>query len=270
MAYQCKIVADSVSPAGKRLTTMVVTYPRFVHAELMTHRMFSRNSSSSRAIPIEKMIEQVLTDPVIPVKWGKNQKGMQAKEVLSAFDAGAAEHAWLLARDAAVQKAEMLNGLGVHKQLVNRLLEPWMWITVLLSSTEWANWFQLRCHPDAEDNLQKIAYMTLDAYKTSQPVERWVHLPFYNEEKDHDIQIGHLRNVCTARCARVSYLTHDGVRDPQRDIDLACQLMGGSGGIGHWSPFEHVADALPDPRVRSGNFIGWQQYRSVMDPKFIR
>lgn len=128
MSYEAKILLDSVSLEGNRLTTFQITYPRFVHSELMTHRMFSRNSASSRAIPISKMIEQVRTNPVLPVEWGKNQKGMQALAALNEFDAHSAEKIWLDARDLAVQFAERLDFTKVHKQITNRLLEPWMWI----------------------------------------------------------------------------------------------------------------------------------------------
>lgn len=255
--YQCKILADSVH--STRLTTFEITYPRFVHSELMTHRMFSRNSASSRAIPIKKMIENVINDPVMPVWWGRNQAGMQANEELEGQELLRAKDKWLQARDLAVDEASDLSLLGVHKQIVNRLLEPWMWITVIVSATEWSNFFALRCHPDAQPEIQKIAYMMQELYQTNSPIERKVHLPLLQptEEYTSDYSIEEWKQICTGRCARVSYLTHDGKHDPQADIDL-CKRLAESG---HWSPFEHVAVASSSPSFWSGNFRGWHQYR---------
>jgi len=139
-----KIVADSVNPQGDRITTFLLTYPRFIHGELMTHRMFSRNSASSRAIPFKKMIEMVEEDPFIPIAWQKDHKGMQGTEYLD-FKVPSCEGEWLRARSQAVRFAKELNTHGVTKQLCNRLLEPFMWHTVLVTATEWDNFFELRC-----------------------------------------------------------------------------------------------------------------------------
>lgn len=287
MAYGCRIEADSVSPAGKRITTFVVTYPRFVHAELMTHRVFSRNSSSSRAIPVEKMIEQVERDPAMPVWWGKNQKGMQAHEQLSDVPVAtgdgpemlsalaAAKRKWLVARDEAVYWAKELLALGLHKQVANRLLEPWMWITVVVTATEWDGWFRLRAPASgpmdpafpAQPELQQIAVMMRDEYAASRPQECLVHLPFAQLKDQAELDnIADLPKICVGRCARVSYLTHDGRRDPAADVELFERLQV----AGHWSPFEHVAYASLDARRRSGNFFGWRQLREELDPHFIR
>ena len=259
MGYACRIVADSISAAGKRITTLEVTYPRFVHAELLTHRMLSRNSSSSRAIPVAKLMEQVTEDPAMPVYWGKNQRGMQAAEELTGYDRILAKQEWMLARDRAVEAAEVLVTLGLHKQIVNRLLEPWMYITVLVTATEWANFFKLRCHRDAQPEIRKIAEMMRDAVEDSSPhllpTGHW-HLPFNDIEDEDDAKM-----VCVARCARVSYMTHDGQHDPARDILLAAQLAES----GHWSPFEHVAQALSSPDERCANFYGWRQLRADME-----
>lgn len=158
---QARIVADSVNDFGNRLTTMVVTFPRFILAELNTHRLFSRNSASSRAIPFKKMVESVKTNPFVPIAWQKDHSGMQGTQYFSELDekttrlstldspmtiVDTCNKAWLLARDRAVEIAELLNNdLGVTKQLVNRLLEPFMWHTVLITSSEWENFFELRC-----------------------------------------------------------------------------------------------------------------------------
>src|SRR5680860_1478525 len=246
MAYEARIEADSISPLGVRLTTFVVTYPRFIHSEMMTHRVFSRNSSSSRAIPHHKLLEQVEKDPVIPVYWGKNQSGMQAKEELSHEEQQLAISAWIHGRDAAISESK-------------RLLEPWMWITVIISATEWDNFFRLRCHVDAQPEIQKIAGMMRDLYMGIVPKllhpGQW-HLTFVPNYEICDIATA--RDLSAARCARVSYLTHDGQHDPEKDLKLAKRLHES----GHMSPFEHQATPVNDARaIPAGNFDGWHQYR---------
>ena len=144
---EAKIVADSKNEQGDRITTYLLTYPRFIHSELMTHRVFSRNSASSRAIPFEKMVKMVEEDPFIPLVWQKDHKGMQGNEYLTdKMDVQRAEHRWLIARTNAIEQAKVLSeGVGVTKQLCNRILEPFMWHTVLLTATEFSNFFKLRC-----------------------------------------------------------------------------------------------------------------------------
>lgn len=291
MAYQIRIERDSINTHGDRLTTWVLTYPRFVHAELMTHRLFSRNSSSSRAIPTAKLIEQVMTDPVMPVWWGKNQAGMQAREELSdqpvrALNGGAilhyvpkaaAQRTWLHARDEAVKHVQELLRIGLHKQIANRILEPWMWITVIVSATEFENWFWQRDHKDAQPEIAVVASEMYKLYKVNEPAllkpGAW-HLPF-TTLADHSDEVvlssgtyrtDMLRKISTGRCARVSYLTHEGKRDPYEDVGLHDRLASthDSGDPGHYSPFEHPAMAL-DKSERWGNFVGWKQYRKFFD-----
>jgi thymidylate synthase ThyX len=281
LPWSTRILLDSVAPCGKRLTTWELTYPRFVHSEYMTHRLFSRNAASSRAIPIEKVIERVLHEPAMPYYWGKNQKGMQAAEELEAAEKRAALDEWLAARDSAVAHAQKLMAMGVHKQIVNRLLEPFVWITVICTATEFGNWFHLRTHPDAQPEIRVIAQMMVDVYYKHPPTPlkagEW-HMPLIRREDRADIcrllegQLPAapqsveeaLKRISVARCARISYLTHDGVRDIQKDLDLYDRLVNGSGGAGHWSPFEHVAMALDEP-LPSGNFIGWKQFRKCFE-----
>ena len=155
---EAKIIADSISPQGKRITTYLLTYPRFIHAELMTHRLFSRNSASSRAIPFEKMVKMVEEDPFIPIAWQKDHKGMQGTEYFTNerisnyseyLDGNEVvyqlEEEWLEARNCAIEQAKNMNQLGLTKQICNRLLEPFMWHTVLVTATEYDNFFELRC-----------------------------------------------------------------------------------------------------------------------------
>ena len=149
---EAKIIADSLGPNEDRLTTFIVTFPRIILAEFNTHRMFSRNSASSRAIPFAKMVESVKENPFIPIAWQKDHKGMQGTEYLSEVpskvsDKDFAIDMWLEARDAAVNNAKILNDTGVTKQLCNRLLEPFMWHTVIITSGKEGleNFFNLRC-----------------------------------------------------------------------------------------------------------------------------
>lgn len=262
MAYHAEVLIDSVNPAGQRLTTFVLRFPRFVLSEFNTHRMFSRNASSSRAIPTTKLMQQLREDPVLPVEWGRNQSGMQARTVLDPDAARAAEEQWLKARDAALAHAEQLREIGVHKQIVNRVLEPWMWTSVIVSSTTYDNFFTLRCHPDAQPEIKRLADLMRAAFGASTPVPRqagdW-HLPFVGPDDDA-LSIQERQQVSVARCARVSYLTHVGTRDIDADKRLYRQLLE----AGHWSPFEHVAQAAADT-TRFNNFSGWQAYRHQME-----
>jgi thymidylate synthase ThyX len=249
MAYDVKILADSVSPAGHRLTTFQVTFPRIVLAEVNTHRMLARNSASSRAIPVEKRVVAVENDPFVPEQFGKNQKGMQADVALEQHEAVKARDTWLDAKDSAIEQAKRLAMLGVHKQLANRLLEPFAWHTAILTATDWSNFFNLRCHKDAQPEFSKAAHMMRDLYEDGKPRElkvgQW-HLPFIRDEddgpyvNDRDIDSVDWERWCrisVARCARVSYLTQDGRRDHEEDLKLFDRLVGSA----HLSPLEHSA-----------------------------
>lgn len=267
--YSTRVMTDSLAPCGKRLTTWELTYPRFVHAELMTHRLFSRNSASSRAIPTEKLMARVREDPALPQWWGRNQSGMQANEELDGPARAEAERLWLSARDQMLAAVEQLGRVGLHKQLANRLIEPWMFITVLVSATEYSNWFHLRNHRMAQPEIAWVARAMWSQYQTHQPTEvpenGW-HLPLVQPQELPSFDETTAKKVSVGRCARVSYLTHEGVRDPDKDVELHDRLCAGpsTGEPGHWSPFEHVARALAEPR-RSGNFFGWSQYRKEFE-----
>jgi hypothetical protein len=259
MSYEAKVILDSVGPNGARLTTMECEYPRFIHSEMLTHRAFSRNSASSRAIPFAKMIERVTTDPVIPIRWGSEAKGMQQGSELGEDVAWWCEQSWLAARDDAVMRAQALHDAGLHKSICNRVVEPWMHIRVIITATSWLNFFRQRCHPDAEPHMQKIAYLIREAYDGSTPVARDWHRPYVDEAEG--LSVVELCQVSAARCARVSYLTHDGVKNWRKDLELFAKLVNGSG-FGHWSPMEHVGFAQPEGQFRrSGNFRGWMQWR---------
>jgi thymidylate synthase ThyX len=262
VAYSARVLLDSVSPAGMRLTTLEVTFPRFVLAEFNTHRNFSRNSASSRAIPTSKLIERVQSDPAMPLEWGRNKPGMSASDALTGDDAEAAKRVWLQARDSAAEHARRLMELNVHKQELNRILEPFLWHTVIVSATEWENFFDLRCAPNAQPELRAAALLMREALRESaaRPLDygQW-HTPLIApDEESLDLEIR--RRVSVARCARVSYLTHEGIRAIERDLELYERLRGDR----HLSPFEHVATPSLDERFHA-NFRGWVQMRREVE-----
>lgn len=300
MTIKAQVIADSVSEAGIRLTTLQLRYPKFIHFEFMTHRTFSRNASSSRAIPVERLIRDVLDDPVYPSSWGKNQPGMQAREehgehfrmlCIGETDWLARvmgpRQAWDEARSRAVDAAQCFARAGYHKQIVNRLLEPFCHINVVVTATEWDNFFSIRCHLDAQPEMRELAEKMRDAMKENKPIPirhgDW-HLPYadrigqlddLNEEKPGTNNLDMRLKCSVARCARVSYLTQDGKKPSvESDVDLYNRLVGAV--PLHASPAEH--QATPDKRTTMtvsgwlqpmlhGNFRGWIQHRKQLEEK---
>jgi hypothetical protein len=255
--------------------TLELRYQRFIHAEFMTHRQFSRNASSSRAIPVAKLIEQVRNDPAMPIHWGKNQPGMQANtEVDGDVKLGAIAE-WRRAAMSAADYAEVLSGdMQLHKQIANRILEPYMFMSVVVTATEWDNFFELRCHPDAQPDIQELAYCMAAAmsscktvYRKAAPfsyddAESW-HLPYVTDEERSLYRPKLLIAASAARCARVSYLKHDGTTSSiAEDLKLFHRLVGSA--PMHASPIEHQAYASGHERF--GNFVGWGQFRSCYLP----
>jgi hypothetical protein len=275
MNIEVKILQDSITDGGSRLVTWEWTYPRMIHAEIMTHRALSRNSASSRAIPTRKLRERTLTNPAMHVHWGKNQAGMQASTEID--DTTAAREWWLRGLDLMAEHHTEGECLGLHKQIVNRVIEPWMMITVIVSMTDHANLFHLRRHKDAEPSFQIIASKAWDLFHENTPrycmPGQW-HLPMIDEDDRREcfahgnpdgVAVDLLKKISVGRCARVSYLTHDGRRDLEEDIELHDKLAR-TASMGadpmHASPFEHVAVAVGG-RQRIGNFEGWKQYRKL-------
>ncbi len=256
-----RIITDSLSPSNVRLTTLIARIPRCVLAELNTHRVFSRNSASSRAIPTFKMIEKVDTDPFIPEKWGANGKGMQAHGVLSPEAEIEATRVWLELRDQMVEGAKRLADLGVHKQHVNRVLEPFLWHTVVISSTEWSNFIHLRDNGAADPGIEKTAAAIREVLEANVPRKlnygEW-HLPFV-DERDAGLPLDVLIKLSVARCARVSYETHEGIRDPQKDVELFDSLLKN----GHLSPFEHAARPMVVEEIE--DFVPFVQTRKIAE-----
>ena len=272
-----------------RLTTFLVSYPRFVHAELMTHRVFSRNASSSRAIPVATMIERATKQTAYPVYWGKNQKGMQADEELSPKDIERAKGVWLAAAETAARHAQEMIDIGVHKQIANRLIENFQNIEVVVTSTMWANWYALRNHKDAQPEIQAVARAMLKAHRASVPKllgpGEW-HLPFVGEAERRTLAPDVACKVSAARCARTSYLTHDK-KEPKLDEDagLFGKLMGGD--VVHASPTEHQARMIDESKDRYcdggpgyssvvrtdlGGNLGkdWVQFRKTIPNEVVR
>jgi hypothetical protein len=315
MTIEAKVICDSISPQGIRLITMQLRYPRFIHAEELTHRIIStepegifyeaipdgfmydkdlsRNASSSRAIPVDRMIEDLRRDPAQPVYWGSNKPGMQAGAELEGPELEAVKNLWNISMENSILFAQDMVRLGLHKQIANRILEPWAHINVVVTATEWDNFFALRAHKDAQPEMQALAIAMMIAKHDSNPVllqpGQW-HLPYTTIEDREAIRqicdipnvpgpvsegeiIGGLQRISVARCARVSYLTHDGRKTtPQEDLDLYDRLVGGK--PIHASPAEH--QATPDEYLNTGyinthehgNFRGWQQYRKMIEDKF--
>lgn len=269
-----KIIADSVGYYGgamSRLTTIQLRYPRLVHSELMTHRVFSRNASSSRAIPVAKMIEQVRNDPAAPYVWTTNKPGMQGDVVTDPELIAKYDQMWIEAANQAADNAEVLMGEGLHKQVVNRILEPFQWISVIVTATEWANWFELRNHKDADPTIKRLAEVMLAAMEASTPKHleagEW-HLPYVSKEEKSALPIATLVKISAARCARVSYLTHDGeFPDVDKDIALYERLVGSR--PLHASPIEHQARVINlnnDEIGLNGNFSPlWVQHRKLLE-----
>jgi hypothetical protein len=281
LQIKAEIICDSVSTIGVRITTMVLTYPRYIHAELMTHRVFSRNAASSRAIPVKKLIRAVADHPVIPISWGSNKPGMQAGEDISGFKKWLANATWTGHRYFSLTCARILsNWCGVHKQHANRLLEAHSHIKVLVTSTKWANFIALRYHKDAQPEMRLLAKAISEALDMSYPIKletgQW-HLPFIssgdiaavrgtlgNPNKGGQLPRDALQLISAARCARISFTTFDRKRpDTYGDLELGKMLV--SQTPLHASPLEH--QATPDISSNSmhlwGNFHGWIQYRKM-------
>lgn len=253
------IIADSISPDGKRITTFELVYPRYIHSELMTHRVFSRNASSSRATPLSVTLDEVRNDPVFFDYVGKNKSGMVAGEKLTDYENHVFQEQWTRLGTMVADFVENLSkDFNIHKQTLNRALEPWLRIRTLVTATDWDNWFALRIAPDAQPEIRSLALAMKEAMNESKPAKTDIHLPYITaaELADEDVNLLTWVKVSVARCARVSYARHDGKEnDTSVDVELHNRLLKG----GHFSPFEHVARPCEG---RHANFNGWQSYRN--------
>ncbi len=296
-----RILADSVSPDGVRMTTFEIEYPRFILAELNTHRMLSKNSASSRAIPVKTMHEHMGQTPAQPVHWGKNQPGMQANVELVDNDLADAKFMWQRAQQDAMHWAsQMAERVGLHKQVANRITEPWMIMKTVISGTEWANFWWLRAHADAQPEIHELAVKMFAAYNASNPQAlqpgEW-HVPYvrtdrsiidnslcYYDNNGDDLDAEEARVISASCCAQVSYRKNDDSYEKAHKIFR--QLIESQ--PCHASPVEHQATpmeswayetAQDDPQhlrnygythmtmdgeLWSGNLRGWIQHRKLI------
>lgn len=281
-----KILADSINPAGKRITSWLLTYPRFIHSEFMTHRVFSRNAASSRAIPLATMIKNIEDQTAQPELWARNDKGMQGN--IEVEDPTRARDLWLCAGSEMISYVKQMNDeTPLHKAILNRLIEPWSHITVLATATDHGNFFALRAHPDAMPEFQVLAYRMLAQYLEHPATQlKWGewHIPefentgramgyrgqSFDDTGDPARSEAERIQIATGRCARLSYLTQDGAHDPLKDIELHDRLLAS----GHMSPFEHCACAhrfdgpfeYPWSNFdQCGQASEWRQYRKQFE-----
>lgn len=291
MPITAKVVADSISPDGVRLTTLHLHYPRFILAEMNTHRAFSRNARSTRAVPTSKLIDEVMNDPVIPLKWGINKPGMASTEIADEETARLLEASWRAGAREAAYRAKHLFDTGLHKQWAGRVLEPYMWVDQLVSSTDWANFFELRDEVGAQPEIDELAKQIRIAMDESVPAQlnpgQW-HLP-YIEDYDYRDAALHLaqdsrsfteddvleciKKISVARCARLTIKPFDGDGSIEKELKRY-ELLMVSRPV-HASPAEHIAtpDYAEDIEVgedylsqwanphEHGNFYGWRQFR---------
>lgn len=265
---KAKIILDSEFN-GYRLTTMELNIPRFILAELTRHRVFSFSVSSSRAIPVRKMIENLKENHFIPQYWGQNQEGMIANKEIEPELREEAIKEWENAFNNALQSAWNLINLGVHKQITNRLLEPFSYCKVLITGTEWDNFFNLRCSKYAQPEMEELANKMKNAYLNSEPVKRHIHLPFVygdtnlgSNEKDilKKHSLNKLYRLSSARCARISYLNHNNEYSIDKDLELANKLIT----LHHHSPQEHCCISSLD-KLSWRNLKGWLQFRVMLE-----
>jgi hypothetical protein len=293
-----KVLADSVSPTGQRMTTLEIEYPRFILAELNTHRMLSKNSASSRAIPVKTMHQHMRENPAQPVHWGKNQAGMQAKEELVENNLADVKFMWQRAQQDAMHWAyQMSERAGLHKQVANRITEPWMLMKTVISGTEWTNFFWLRDHPDAQPEIAVLAHKMRVAVDESNPVElqpgEW-HLPYvvaaryvptgelqYFDQEFNRLTLEQARVISASCCAQVSYRKNDDTLEKATKIFK--QLIESE--PCHASPVEHQATPMDTKSMCafepatweegvthvsangdlwSGNLRGWIQHRKLI------
>lgn len=290
-----KVLADSTSSeTGQRIVTFELEYPRIIHSENMTHRVASKNSASTRAVPTPKAVEHVRNNTFMPVWWGKNQSGMSAREELNApvIINGVSltrEEAWLQLRDVTCQYVEAFHEAGYHKQIIARPLEVFSIHKIVYTATDYSNFFWLRDHEDAQPEIQVLAREMKAAYQSSITtllnLGDW-HTPYYKngywrEVGDTKVDAyGYTRDqalkISTSMCAQVSYRVGDATIEKADNIYV--KLMGGD--VVHASPLEHQASPTPatvpwtdipgvthidkQGRIWSGNLCNWIQHRQLI------
>jgi hypothetical protein len=289
VSITAKIIAYSKAPSGQLIVTFELEYPRFIHGELMTHRLFSRNAASSRAIPVATIIDQVYNNPAMPIHWGANQAGMQAKSELTSIRKKAAKKLWKIAAKAACRVATAMTRIGLHKQVANRILEPFQTMKTVVTATCFENWFWLRDHADAQPEIRALAVAMLNELDSQEPARLsyndW-HMPYFGEGywlEGCGIPLQDALAISSSCCAQVSFRKLDDTLDKARMI--YARLVESE--PVHASPFEHQAKPMPfdffchdcqtavdwpegathvdrDGNFWSGNFLGWIQHRQLI------
>lgn len=268
-----KIIKHSITEWGQEILTFELEYPRIIHSELLTHKILSKSSASSRAIPILTMIKAVWNKPAAPVSWGKNQSGMSAKENLTGWRLFAAKKIWNLASKFSCFFSFILAKIGVHKQIANRLTEPSSFIKVLVTGTNFENWYKLRDHKDADPTICQLAANMKKAHIKSKPkllkFGEW-HLPYVDDD-GQCLDIESKLKLSASLCAQTSYRKAD--HSLEKAFRIYDRLIDSE--PAHFSPMEHQATPLYNDnessiffthkdklgRLWSGNFCGWGQYR---------
>jgi hypothetical protein len=265
-----KVICDSVAPHGGRLTTLQLHFPRFILAQFNTYGSIAKNARSSRAVPVEKIIAEAMNNPVVPVRWGRRERGMVAGVLMTETDAEWCFSRWMDARDSAVTTASHMNSFGAAKEVVNRLLEPWMWVDVVATATlgAWSHYLNQRCAHDAQPEHQELARSIGRAIRDSVPrgIGYWEwHLPYLTDEEwesthGNGLELAKKLAASVRRVRRVSYAPFDGQIDtPESDRAKHDE----SRDAGHWSCFEHQGEPFIDYDRRSGRMTGWMEYRQT-------
>ena len=258
-----KVIADSINWTGYRVTTLELEYPRYIHSELLTHRVFSRNAASSRAIPVDKMIDIIVNQREFYPIWTKSEKGMQGEIITDENTILMLNTEWKMARAHATHAAWNLKRLGIHKQNINRLLEPYQFMKTLVTATDWDNFFDLRLAPDVMPEMQLLAWKMREALINSEPkklvIGEW-HLPYI--KGDEGFTTDEARKISVSCCAQVSYRKLDTSKE--KALDIFQKLI--SGDHLHASAFEHVCTPITDyDAPLLGNLKGWRQYRHIVE-----
>ncbi len=274
--YYARTLVDS-EINNNRITTFEITFPRFISEQLLTHAMLRRNAGSLRATPTYKLYEACTVEPLV---WGSNRPGMQAGSELTGLRLAIAQNSWRFSRYVSLLCARIMHRAGLHKEECNRILTPYLWQTYVITSNEygWNNFFNQRCDPHAQPEIQKLAYLMRGEYEHSQPFDQYHHIPYdplfeedfsydnYSFARQKNLSILALRKaISIARIARVSYYNHgSNTVDYNKDLALLSTLESGK----HYSPFDHVLTY--DNDFVNGIFPHWKSEREIRFPEFIQ
>lgn len=295
------LIKDSITESGIRLRTFELEYPRMIHAEVMTHRMASKNSSSTRAIPVERMIELVKQKPATPIYWGENNAGMSSKRELEGFKLTAAKQLWESITESVIASVRVLSsktGINAHKQIAGRWLETASFIKVVFTATDMNNFYFLRNHPAAQPEIQELARVMLEAEAASTPTllkaGEW-HLPYVEVVDgkymvgDTEVDLDTALKVSASCCAQASYRKLDDSIEKANDVFSKLNIGTDTGEPAHASPTEHqgmvmhgtnepfnpdtwepgITHVRRDGSLWSGNLRGYIQYRQLINNESV-